>query len=370
MIDSSVTGRVRTGTARLALVVMAFIVAALLGEGVLRTLFPGGLQGRLEAQDIYPWLAFDPLLSWRNSPGYCQKEFGIGAHGDRLVDGPVEPARGAPRVLFLGDSRTFGIWLGKSGFRYDNDFASQLARRAGKRLEVLNAGTVGYTSSQGLRQWMIVGDRIHPDIVVVAYGMNENLPSWNPSYRVSEPRSALVRGLLYRFGGWRWVQGGFWVARRSPWSLSQADWKPWVSIDEYRRNLERFTEESRRRDVRLLFLHLPLRPLARGDNEPLFPGETPPPLSIYGVNSLEELHEVHDRFRDITREVAEFHDTPMLDVSDGFREFRELNPEGELYSAYDLVHPNARGAAVIARLLEGRLVSLGWLASSDGAEVR
>jgi hypothetical protein len=205
---------------------------------------------------------------------------------------------------------------------------------------------------------------------VVAYGMNENLPSWNPSYRVSEPRSALVRGMLYRFAGWRWVQGGFWVARRSPWSLSETDGKPWVSIEEYRRNLERFTEESHRRDVRLLFLHLPLRPLARGENEPLLPGENPMPYAIYGVDSLEELHEIHDRFRDVTRDVATSHDVPLLDVSDGFREFREHDPEVELYSAYDLVHPNDRGAVAIARLLERQLVSLGWLATSDGVEDR
>ncbi len=353
------------------LLVVASIVAALLGEGVLRILLPVGLSGQLEIQDTYPWLAFDPLLSWRNIPGYRREEFGIGDWGDRLVDGPIEHAEhapAAPRLLLLGDSRTFGIWLDKSGLRYDSDFASYLARRTEKRLEVLNAGTIGYTSSQGLRQWMILGDEIEPDIVVVAYGMNDDLPSWNPSYRVSEPRSALARGLLYRFGTWRWVQGGFWVARRSPWSLSQTDWKPWVTLDEYRRNLERFIDESRRRHVRLLFLHLPLRPLERGENEPLIPGETPPPVSIYGVDSLSELHEVHDRFRDVASEVAKSREIPMLDVSYGFRAFRDRHPELELYSAYDLVHPNALGANVIARLLEQRLVSLGWIAPSNETE--
>ena len=359
--------RARGSAVRPLLTVMAAIVVMLLGEGVLRILFPGGLSGQLETRDVYPWLAFDPLLSWRNSPGYRQEEFAIDEHGERLVDGPVESAPDAPQLLFLGDSRTFGVWLGKRGLRYDSDFPARLAHRAGERVDVRNAGTIGYTSSQGLRQWMLLGDANDPDIVVVAYGMNDNLPAWNPSYRVSEPRSLLLRELLYRFGGWRWVQGGFWVARRSPWSLAETDGKPWVPIDEYRRNLERFASESRRRDVRLLFLHLPLRPLARGENEALFPGETRT-LSIYGVDSLTELHAVHDRFRDVTRDVAGSNGIPLLDASDGLQAYREHHPDWELYSAYDLVHPNDRGAEVIARLLEERLVSLGWMAPADGGE--
>lgn len=354
-----------TRTRRWALAAISCVVVALVSEGAARLLFPSGLSGPLETRDLFPFLVFDPLLSWRNEPGFRQKELRIGEHGERLVEKPPARSPEPPRALLLGDSRTFGIWLDEHGFRYDADFASRLARLAGARLEVVNAGTIGYTSSQGLRQWMLLDGPIDPGILVVAFGMNDNLPAWNPSYRVSEPRSALLRHMLYQFGDWRWIQAGFWLARSSPWSPARTDWKPWVTLEEYRHNLERFAQESRHRRVRLVFLHLPLRPLSRGENEQLVPGQTDF-FATYGVEGLEELHAVHDRFRDVTREVAQSHDVPMLDVSEGFEVFRELHPGEELFSAYDLVHANDRGAELIARLLEKSLVSFGFIAPAGG----
>jgi lysophospholipase L1-like esterase len=90
------------------------------------------------------------------------------------------------RVLYLGDSVTFGYMLS----RYEQTFPFLAGRRLEERLkmpvETVNAGVDGYSPWQEHRFLVREGIRYHPDLVVVGFVLND----------VTEKLE------LARFGGW------------------------------------------------------------------------------------------------------------------------------------------------------------------------
>jgi lysophospholipase L1-like esterase len=97
-----------------------------------------------------------------NSRGFRAPEFDARHRPPRL------------RIVCLGDSWTFGA-------NVDQDDAypqrlEALAREAfpGADLEVLNLGVLGYTSYQGIELLRRVALALHPDVIVIGYGMNDS----------------------------------------------------------------------------------------------------------------------------------------------------------------------------------------------------
>ena len=96
---------------------------------------------------------------------------GISAQGlrDRVFAIP-KPA-GTYRVLVLGDSIAYGV-----GVEPTETFAKLLERRldrAGRRVEVINTGVLGYTAYNELEYYRARGRDFQPDVVVVAFCMND-----------------------------------------------------------------------------------------------------------------------------------------------------------------------------------------------------
>lgn len=82
------------------------------------------------------------------------------------------------RVLFLGDSCTFGF-----GVAHDQTFVAHCEDRLneqnpGRHFECLNAGVPGYTLFQGCRVLDQEGPRVTPDVVVACFGFNDRA-SWD-----------------------------------------------------------------------------------------------------------------------------------------------------------------------------------------------
>jgi lysophospholipase L1-like esterase len=127
----------------------------------------------------------DPQLIWRGRPGY-EGEYhyqaggavdrfrnnAFGFRGDELAD--PKPA-GTTRILNVGDSATWGLNLGSGAATYSAQLA-RLLDASGGSWEVVNAGTVGYSSLQGvalLRRWL---RDLEPDVVTVYLGNNDPAP--------------------------------------------------------------------------------------------------------------------------------------------------------------------------------------------------
>lgn len=352
---------------RLALTLLGIGVALALGEIGLRPLLPSLWKGRVTFEE-YEWLTYDPILGWANQPDYSQPAFHINALGQRGAGTQRDKPAGTLRIICIGDSRTFGVWLGRGRLRFDNDYPSTLAALLAnsgmrKRVEVINAGVIGYTSAHGLRQFITRLVQLQPDIVTVAFGFNDHLLSWKPALRCTEPHDAIRRGLLYTLAGLRTFQLGLSVYQTigplHPPLLSV----PWVEPDEYAYNLHRFAAVARDKGIRLLLLAQALRPLALGDSTSAFPGAEKPrdPYALMGAKDLADLHRQDDLYRERLYQVAREDNVAVADAAAVFG----VRQGEALFGPYDLVHTNVAGARVVAQTIYAKLAELGWLSQDN-----
>ena len=168
----------------------------------MRTMLPGGMEDwRLAHITADRFREPDPVLLWRPAPR--------APYNAHRLKGP-EPAEPKPpdvfRVLACGDSNTDGPDAGGWTERLQDALAAR--RGAGDpRIEVLNAGVVGYSSHQGLKRFEAHAARYEPDVVLVSFGWNDAAPSAGPPDRLYQPPplAGLLR-LAARGGGPRCIR--------------------------------------------------------------------------------------------------------------------------------------------------------------------
>jgi lysophospholipase L1-like esterase len=330
----------------------------------LRTAAPGLWKDNLTFA-TNEWLTYHPILGWMNKAGYATADFRINQLRLRGEEAAATKPPGTLRIVCLGDSRTFGVWLDRGRFRFNNDYPAALAQRlrqnpAGMPVEVLNAGVIGYNSGSGLRQLRMQLLALHPDIITVAFGLNDHLLAWSPALRAAEPRNPLLRELFYQVDDLHAFQLGLSLyqaaSRFHPHALSVH----WVEPDDYAYNLRRFAAVARRYGIHLLFVTQALRPLEMGDSQPAFPGFVGKPDSLYlsfGARDLAEVHRVDDEYTGILRRVAQEESVPVADAAAAFT----AHQGAPLFGPYDFVHCNPAGARVVARTIYDKLLELGWL---------
>jgi lysophospholipase L1-like esterase len=159
-----------------------------------------------------------------------------------LRDGPVADD-GAPRILVVGDSCTFG-WRVEEQDAYPQRLERLLAEREGaRRYRVINAGVPGYTSYQGLAWLRAHGLALHPQIVVVAFWFNDALPQGDIEHALAWQRRLMpllaVDDLAMRGSAlWRWLR-----ARLMP--TPPPDTPPRVSPERYAHNLREMVRLTR-----------------------------------------------------------------------------------------------------------------------------
>lgn len=120
----------------------------------------------------------DPVLGQRLAANYDGWFAGVPAHTNSLGfrdnrEYPLAKSPGTFRILVLGDSVTFG-----HGALYETSYPYLLeqqlrAWRPEVKWEVWNLGVPGYNTAQELAQLRQVGDRYHPDLVVVGFYLND-----------------------------------------------------------------------------------------------------------------------------------------------------------------------------------------------------
>jgi lysophospholipase L1-like esterase len=124
----------------------------------------------------------DPELFWKFRPDQTLPPELPGVHGlisngaglreDHEI--PLEKPDGQIRILFVGDSCTFGF-----GLTHDQAFVDMTEKQIQKMLpgvnvECINAGVPGYTIVQGWRYVETRGLDFKPDLILVAFGWNES----------------------------------------------------------------------------------------------------------------------------------------------------------------------------------------------------
>jgi lysophospholipase L1-like esterase len=296
---------------------------------------------------------FDAVLGWKNKPGYRNDFLEINALSFRGAPLQRRKPAGTVRIACLGDSGTFGIWAKATsyGLCFDSypDALARLLRRPGTPVvEVINCGVLGYSSSHGLRQLLTSVAELDPDIVTLRFGFNDHSMAWDSTLRMEEPASPLLRLLLYRLWRWQLARLYLWTYRRT---LRSDPFLRWTTVERFEANLHRFAEVARRRRWKLLVLDYPLRPIERGESR-----DTETPFFLLGAADLADLHRLHATYQDALRRVVAAEGLALVETGAAFRACHE-----EVWSDYDLIHPNDRGAELIARQLVASMEREGWL---------
>lgn len=91
--------------------------------------------------------------------------------GFRGEDVSIEKPSGVRRVLCLGDSFTFG-----EGVREEDTWPRRLDQLIGPGNQVINAGVQGYDLDHEARYLFQYGRQLAPDVVVIAFFMNDAMP--------------------------------------------------------------------------------------------------------------------------------------------------------------------------------------------------
>jgi lysophospholipase L1-like esterase len=204
----------------------------------------------------------------------------LDSEGFREDELPARKDPGALRVVCLGDSWTFGANVDVER-TYPRRLAALLrAARPGRRVEVLNLGVLGYSSFQGRRLLERRALALEPDVVVIAYAMND---ARVPGFRdrdLAEARGALA-SVGAALGASEVLKLARYLAlraldRRRPLdeqlrelarrdAQAPADYaalEPWVRVGpaDYEANLERMVGLARERGAGALLLFNELDP--------------------------------------------------------------------------------------------------------------
>ena len=154
--------------ANLSLSVVTLAVLFALAELTIRIFFPVANLGTV--------IGFDAHLGWSLRPGSSlhaldharglNYEIRVNSHGLREREFAEHPPPGKRRILFVGDSATFGTGV-ESAWRF-SDF---VGRATARQWDVVNAGVPGWGTDQQLIWYERQGARFDADVVVLTFFM-------------------------------------------------------------------------------------------------------------------------------------------------------------------------------------------------------
>jgi len=234
-------------------------------------------------------------------------------------------------------------------------------------VEVLNAGMGGYHSFQGLMLLRTVARDLEPDLITVRFGWNDHFGSRAKDW-LREPSSRVglaVQDLLLRTATYRSALrlGQELRAFRTPAKhTSPIEWRPTVSLEEFKRNLVRIVEVGTRMGARVWLLTAPdpfstEEMLERYEHLPA-DANAWRQIRVHGLPSFRRLMDIHRQYAEVVREVATEMQVPLVDMAAIYAE----HASEALFSLDDPVHPLQKGYDLEAEVLYGRLVADGVIA--------
>lgn len=163
------------------LVVVLSVVCALCLEGMTRLFLDTGMLYELEmwryARDVKV-RDMRPDLGHRHRPNAEAQLMGVkvttDSNGFRSSEIPEKAPPGVARIAFVGDSITLG-W----GVAEQETFANRILEaltKAGRKVDGFNLGVGNYNPTQELALYRKVGALLKPDIIVLAYFINDAEP--------------------------------------------------------------------------------------------------------------------------------------------------------------------------------------------------
>jgi len=295
----------------------------------------------------------DDVLFWSLVPGTVLRD-------DRrvnelgLVNGPVavpKPA-GVYRIVCLGDSCTA---IGPVAYPVAFERRLNIAKRAERRFEVVNAGVFSYTSYQGLRLLRYRLADVQPDLVTIYYGWNDHyLTEGHPDklLRSRETRAPALLRLFRRLRLYQLVRDMVNAAQLQGVGESRVR----VAPDDYRENLGAMVDLARERGAPVILVTAP-------SNHAL--GKVPEYfIQTRKAENGETLIIRHRNYNNIVRKAATQKKTELLDADALFNQHNK-----DLLFLKDGVHPNSLGRHLLAEALEGRLAEMKVISPEEHNEI-
>jgi len=220
------------------------------------------------------WLVDSPTVGWEKKPGYkgsvglAEREFD--AQGYFTVDSDeVEGSSGHKKVVFIGDSNTFG-W----GASTEDSFV-EVTESLLPGVDAINLGVVGYSSYQGRMVAKKYLPLLKPDLVVVSFNFNDRRHVSQPGaidgpeefqrvYDSSRGAISAIRGVLemsHLYRGLRLVMRRLGVAPGPDIETDVRGLEPRVDETSYRQNLSEIAADAKRLGIPVLFVLLRDDPL-------------------------------------------------------------------------------------------------------------
>jgi lysophospholipase L1-like esterase len=173
-----------------ALFFSAIFFALALSEIVLRIAWaPPSLSSTpaFEAHEVYGVAPIPGITGMRSTPEYTHtySHTAQGFRGGPGIRPVAASAQIKPRLLFLGDSFTYGL-----GSSDDEIFVSIVARNLGD-IEVVNGGVNGFGQRDELAMLDAIGSRLQPNLVVLMFFWNDledNLKEDRPTFKIVDDR--------------------------------------------------------------------------------------------------------------------------------------------------------------------------------------
>ncbi|MBI3767358.1 MAG: SGNH/GDSL hydrolase family protein [Deltaproteobacteria bacterium] len=330
--------------------------------GADRLLFPHAFEDPYEKGKGGWWslLSYDPVLDWRGRafarlPGTDEL---LNERGFRGSDFRDQKPPGLRRVVCMGDSATFGlVHHGGFQFTYTPTYSSELQRLlnthdARQEVHVVNAGIIGYSTTEGLRLLKHEVRYWHPDVITLRYGINDHLKKSVGYLQDFEPHSAILRWSedslfdLYIFQLFVRLKNVPLLAAVAALPAPDDTAPPAegpvevrVPLPDFEYNLRRLVVECRATGAKVVLMTAPLAPLVleiTSDRKK---------LRALGYPTYEDLVAEHRRYEDVVRAVAADLSVDLVDSS------RELAARGleQFFTRYDLAHPNGDGHVAIAQ---------------------
>ena len=285
------------------------------------------------------FFVLDPDVLWTLRPGHFRpanlnrwwgaEPLSLNEHGHR--NPPMSEAKpdGVKRVMVLGGSHPFGMWVAGS-----QSYAAVLEQRlnaGGERWQVLNAAAPGHTSFQGRAYLEAYGLAFEPDVVVFDLGNNDTLEltaSWAaPDHEVQAvPIWARgVAGQASRSRVYRLLARALDPARRT-----SSEHRVRVSPEQRRIQMEAVAALGATHGFEVLWM------------SQVEITDAPAVKCAMRLQGWE----------------------PRVDVCGVF----EPHGAGAVDLFVDRIHANARGHAMIADAIHARMVDLGWTSAAPSKQ--
>ena len=271
----------------------------------------------------------------------------INKEGFRGEDFPVRKPEDEFRVVCFGDSRTLG-----EGLENHETYPSQLEERLNREFaerhpRVINLGTDGWTSYQGLTLLRRRVKDYSPDVAIFCFGINDadsvcGTPDEQRAGLLDSPLVS-IRRALYRSMVFYWMQRQFLKLKgvlfgKTPvlaGLASKEDRVARVSPKAFRLNLEAFVSECRQHRILPIVLNIPLNPYF--DWTAWETDEAQEERPMEGV--------IFSQYSDVARRVAGERGVSLVDVTRAFLESSHDSP------FIDDMHPSRTGTKLIGEAL-------------------